>query len=80
MTPALRSAAERGMQVVTQDGRIYANGRAVLFVLEMVGWHPRLMRLAARRPLVWLVDGGYRLVADHRNLFSRVFFRGRTEK
>jgi predicted DCC family thiol-disulfide oxidoreductase YuxK len=80
MTPALRRAAERGMQVITQEGRIYGNARAVLFVLETVGWHPRLMRLASRRPLVWIVDGIYRLVADHRNLFSRVFFRTPPEK
>ena len=63
------------MQVVTQDGQIYGNARAVLFVLETVRWRPRLIRLISRRPLVWIVDGVYRLVADHRNLFSRVFFR-----
>jgi predicted DCC family thiol-disulfide oxidoreductase YuxK len=63
------------VQVVTQDGRIYGNARAVLFVLETVGWHPGLVRLVSRRPLVWIVDGVYRLVADHRNLFSRIVFR-----
>ncbi len=63
------------MQVVTQDGQNYGNARAVLFVLETVGWHSSLIRLVSRRPLVWIVDGVYRLVADHRNLFSRVFFR-----
>lgn len=68
------------MQVVTQDGRNYGNARAVLFVLETVGWHPKLVRLVSRRPLVWTVDGVYRLVADHRNLFSRVFFRKPPEK
>jgi len=79
MTPALRRDAERAMQVVTQDGRRYSGGRAVLFVLERVGWRPALMRLAARRPFVWAIDGGYRVVAGNRNAFSRVFFRRHTD-
>ncbi len=67
------------MQVVTQDGRRYSGSRAVLFVLEQVGWFPVLMRLAARRPVVWVVDGGYRVVANHRHAFSRFFFRSRPD-
>lgn len=77
MTPALRSEAERAIQVVARDGRRFSGGRAVLFVLSEVGWHPTLMRLAATPPLVWIVACGYRVAANHRQLVSRFFFRGR---
>lgn len=77
MTPALRREAERAIQVVARDGRRFSGGRAVLFVLAEVGWQRTLMRLASTPPLVWLVDCGYRVVADHRELLSRFFFRGR---
>ncbi len=76
LTPVLRQEAERAMQVVTRDGRRISGGRAVLFFLEEVGWHRTLMRLAARPPLVWIVDAGYRVVAKHRDVFSRFFFQG----
>lgn len=67
------------MQVITRDGRRFSGGGAVLFVLETVGWHPVVMRLARRRPVIWIVNGGYRVVADHRNAFSRIFFRSRPD-
>lgn len=76
MTPDIHLDAERAMQVITRDGRQIKGGRAVLFVLEQAGWHPRLIRLAAKRPFVWIVDGVYRIVADHRQFFSRLFFKG----
>jgi hypothetical protein len=77
MTPALRRDAERAMQVLARDGRRLSGGRAVLFVLEEVGWRPLLIRIASMRPFVWLVEGGYRVVAGHRQVFSRIFFRRR---
>jgi hypothetical protein len=76
MTPALREAARHAVQVVTFDGRRFEAGRAVLFILEEIGWHPRLARLAQRRPLIWLVELGYRIVARNRPFFGRFFFRG----
>ncbi len=79
MTPELREEAARAVQVVTNAGEIVSGGRAVLFALEQVGWRPRLARIAARPPLVWLVTLGYRVVANNRQLFSRIFFRSRTD-
>lgn len=49
----------------------------MLFVLQKVGWHSSIMRLAARRPFVWAIDAGYRFVANNRQFFSRFFFRNR---
>jgi hypothetical protein len=40
-------------------------------VLERIGW-PRIARLARLPPLVWIVEGGYRLVAANRPFFSRL--------
>lgn len=75
MTPEIQISAARAMQVISRDGRLIEGGRAVLFVLEQVGWHPRLMRLAAKRPVVWIVDAVYRVIADHRQFFSKLFFK-----
>lgn len=77
MTDDLRRVSRRSMIVVTNDGRQYVGGQGVLFVLETVGWHPTTMRIAARRPFVWVIDAGYRLVAANRQFFSRFFFRNR---
>jgi predicted DCC family thiol-disulfide oxidoreductase YuxK len=79
MTPALREEAARAVQVITNAGEIVSGGRAVLFALEQVGWRPRLARIAAHPPLVWLVSLGYRVVANNRQLFSRIFFRNQTD-
>ena len=75
MTPALVEDARRAVQVITGDGRRLAGGRAGLFVLEEIGWHPVLARLGRHWPLVWLVDLGYRIVAGHRSFFARFLFR-----
>lgn len=74
LTPERREACARAVHVLTADGRWLRGGRACLFVLERIGW-PTLARLAALPPLVWIVEAGYRLVAGHRPLFSRLFAR-----
>jgi predicted DCC family thiol-disulfide oxidoreductase YuxK len=75
MTPALREQARNAVQVMTTDGRQLSAGRAVLFVLEEIGWHPSAVRLAGRRPFIWVVELGYWIVARNRSVFSRVLFR-----
>ncbi len=62
------------MHVITREGQTLRAGRASLFLLAHTRW-TRLGRLAARRPIVWLVELGYWLMARNRMLFSRVFFR-----
>lgn len=76
MTPALRRQAERAVQVLTPQGQQISGGRAVLYVLEQVGWHPWLVRIAGRWPIVWLVEVGYWVVARNRQFFSRLMFQG----
>ena len=51
--------------VETADGRRLEAGRACLFVLGELG-HPTMARVLARRPLVWAVEAGYRLVSRYR--------------
>jgi predicted DCC family thiol-disulfide oxidoreductase YuxK len=71
MTPLLYEQAARAIQVITIDGRHLKGGRAALFCLAEVGWHPRLVRIAQRRPLVWFVELGYWFVARYRRKLSR---------
>lgn len=71
MTPALRDACRSAVHVRTVDGRWLRGGRASLYVLERIGW-PRLARLAARPPFVWVVDAAYKVIAGNRAFFSRL--------
>ena len=71
MTPLLMVQAQRAVQLVTRDDRQLSGGRAVLFALRETGWHPTLVRLLERRPLVWAVDLGYKVIAANRSRFSR---------
>ena len=75
MTPELEKRARRAIQVITHDGRRLSAGRAVLFVLEEIGWHPVLARLGQRRPFVWPIELGYWIVARNRSFFGRFIFR-----
>ena len=75
MTPALREQARKAVQVMTADGRQLSAGRAVLFVLEEIGWNPRTVRLVGRRPFIWAVELGYWILARNRSFFDRFMFR-----
>ena len=74
MTDALAERCARALHVLAPDGTPLAGGRASLFVLERIGF-PRLAGLLRRRPLVWAVEWGYRLVARHRGFFALFLFR-----
>lgn len=74
MTPRLRRACARAVHVIAPDGRVYRAGKAVLYVLGVVGWGP-VARLLGVPPLIWLVELGYRVVADNRSAFGRILFR-----
>ncbi len=75
MTPVLREQARKAVQVITADGRQLSAGRAILFALDEIHWHPSAVRLAARRPFIWLVELGYWIVARNRPIFGRFLFR-----
>lgn len=74
MDDRLAAACARAVHVLTTDGRLLAGGRACLFVLGELGW-PRLARALGRRPWVWLVEAGYRLVATNRRWLGRLLTR-----
>lgn len=69
MTDALAAACARAVHVITPEGATLRAGRACLYVLGRIGW-PRAAAVAARRPLIWLVEAGYWLVARNRGLLS----------
>jgi hypothetical protein len=75
MTPALREQARKAVQVITADGHRLSAGRATLFALEQIEWHPHIVGLATRRPFIWLVELGYWTVARNRSFFGRFMFR-----
>jgi hypothetical protein len=75
MTPALREQARKAVQVMTADGHQLSAGRAILFALKVIEWHPRAIRLAGRRPFIWAVELGYWIVARNRAFFGRFLFR-----
>ena len=75
MTPRLRRACARAMHVITPDGRVLRAGRAAVCVLRLLGWR-RTAAILSRPPLIWAVEVGYRVVADHRPFFARFLFRG----
>ncbi|TMA81733.1 MAG: hypothetical protein E6J72_04720 [Deltaproteobacteria bacterium] len=72
-----RTTGSCGTASAASDGRWLRGGRASLFILERIGW-PRLARVAALPPLVWLVEAAYALVAHNRAFFSRLLPRTRS--
>jgi hypothetical protein len=70
MTPRLRRACARAVHVVTPDGTVLRAGRAALYLIGASGW-PRTAQVLSRPPLIWLVEIGYRIVANNRPLFGR---------
>ena len=74
MTDALAAQCARAVHVITPQGGVLRAGRASLHVLEQIGWRATTA-IASRRPLVWLVEAGYWVVARDRPFFSRFMFR-----
>lgn len=70
MTPELRDACARAVHVITPEGEMLRAGRATLDVLERLGYR-RLVWPLKRRPLLWLVELGYRWVARHRGWIGK---------
>ncbi len=74
MSDALAAQCARAVHVITPAGEVLRAGRASLYALGRIGWR-RLEAIASRRPLVWLVEAGYWLVARNRPFFARFMFR-----
>lgn len=71
-------ALQRGVHVMTADGRVLRGGRAVLFIGEQLGygWLTRPLSLP---PLVWGVEGVYWIIARLRGKLSRWLRLSETE-
>lgn len=74
MTDELRAACERALHVITTDGELLRGADAVLFVYGRIGW--RGADWLRTRPLVWLLEPPYRVVAANRRWSSKFFYTG----
>ncbi len=70
MSRELETACAEAVHIITPDGRVLRAGRAVLFALSALGYR-RSTRLLLTPPFIWLVEIGYRLVADNRHHLTR---------
>lgn len=68
MDDSLRAACQQAVQVLRADGTRVSGGRAVLFVLEQLGY--RWVRWLAVPPMIYVVEWGYQWVARHRGWFG----------
>ena len=74
MTPELNRACREAVHVITTDGRVLRAGQASLFVLVEIGYPDWLIYPLTWPPLLWLVELGYRLVAQNRSFFGKFLF------
>lgn len=74
MTSELYRACRKAVHVIATDGRILKAGRATLFILAEIGYPGWLIHPLTWPPLIWLVEWGYRLVAQNRPFFSKFLF------
>ncbi len=70
-----RAACARAVHVYTADQTWIRAGRAWLFALERCGW-PITARFLRRPPMIWVLELGYKVVANNRPVFARYLFRG----
>lgn len=75
MTPELFDASRHAVQIVSPNGDVVSGGEAALLALHVVGWHPWLVRIGRAALIRPVIRASYRTVANHRDLFGRVFFR-----
>lgn len=66
MTPLLRIQSARQVQLIDGRGVRHAGAEAILFALQIAGWHAGVARALRRRPLRWFARTGYWLVARNR--------------
>src|SRR5438105_4265134 len=74
MTEALARRCAHAIHVLTPEGVVLSAGRASLYLMDAVGWR-RFSAVFSTRPLIWLVEAAYRVVAGRRQWFSRFLFR-----
>lgn len=70
MTPALARACEDAVHILQPNGETLRAGKAVLFALGRIGYS-KSARILRTPPFIWLVEIGYRLVAQNRHRLTR---------
>jgi hypothetical protein len=74
MTEELVRGCARANHLIAPGGATLRAGRASMHILDVVGRH-RFASACPMRPLIWLVEVVYCVVASKRALFSRFLFR-----
>ena len=74
MTPQLYEACQQAVHVLTTEGQVLRAGRAVMFLLEQIGYPRWLIRPFTWPPLIWFTELGYWIVANNRPFFSSFLF------
>lgn len=76
MTPELYERARVAVQVILPDGHVLEAGEAAAYVLGRIGyrWLERILRFPLFRPIT---EWGYRRVANNREFWAKILFRGR---
>ena len=70
ITPELAEACEEAVHIIQPNGEVLKAGRAVLFALATLGYS-KSSRILGTPPFIWLVEIGYRLVAQNRHRLTR---------
>ncbi len=73
MSPELAAQCARALHVICPGGEVLRAGRATLLIFKQLGWW--WLAPLSLPPLIWLVELGYRIVANNRRFFSRFLFR-----
>ncbi len=73
MTPELYRACEFAVHTVDADGRTMRAGRAVLHLLDLLGYHA-ITKILGLPPFIWAVELGYKIVARNRPFFAHFMF------
>ena len=76
MTDDAYKRAAREILVFTTDGRCLGGANAFLFFKQKTGWGA-IAAVLRIPPFIWLLQGGYWLIARNRGLISKLFYGGR---
>lgn len=72
--PLMLEEGRAKVLLLTPEGKMLSGHIAVMKVMEVTGWGS-FARLLVKPPFGWILRAGYRLVAQNRQLISKVFFK-----
>ena len=74
MNETLRKNCPKAAHIVMPWGEVFVGGRAMLVVLENIGWGA-WARFIRRSPFVYIFDLGYLIVSRNRPFFAKFLFK-----